>query len=924
MGKELIQYSDKGAHFHRCDFQVHSPRDSNWGNRTKPKPVSESERTEYAKSLIAACREKGVHAIAITDHHDMAFIPYIKKAAKIEFKTKTKNNFKQEPIVVFPGVELTLNLSYQALILFDPNFEESNYSRFLEILNTNISPSCRESTSKTDTLQYSLLELMKRLDERDWLRNKYIIFPNVSDCAKHSILRKGLKSIYRDTPFIGGYIDGSECKLKARSLNILNGEVEDWGYKSVAYIQTSDDRSRNHENLGNASSWIKWTVPTAEALRQACLAKKSRIFNTKPVTPSIFIKSITVKNSTFLGSLSLSLNSQYNTLIGGRGTGKSTIFECIRWTLCDQPPEIMSTIDSSHQSRRIQMIETTLDSNSSEVEIAIAKDGKLYHVRRCKKNKSVQIKQDGGEFRSCTEDDIRKFIPIRAYSQKQLGEVKDREQELARFISAEVEPKLEDLDKKILNRKGTILKYILQYSRRVEADRRIKQLRDQKKICTGQVNQIRASLSDMTGADVGFVEAMPELEKIESQIDSLSFWFNTIKKGLSEQEEHAKQIEKENRDLSLTNHVVFGNAKMSNFYILKDFFNEIRDELGRISSRMSQQHPRLKFDELSEVLADIRKKYEDAVKRSNARENQKNRLRDLETMIRNVEWEIKDETFKLALNIPFTDLKDDLNELTKLRKKRQSLTKIQCEKLHVQSEKRIRASVSYEVDACTMLLKEMLKKADIEENRVEGVIDLLNQANDKFEMWADILNGIWILATEFSQEKFYGSVLGNSGFSISDCVKLEDKFTQNDWERLISKEFLMKIKFEYKVGEEFIEFSKASLGQQSTSLLIALLNKDSEMPLLIDQPEEDLDNSAIQLVANGVLGAKKSRQIIFVSHNASLVVNGDAELVICCNGPGKPIEDEGSIDVNRICRRIIDLTDGGKDAFNLRRKKYGF
>jgi type III restriction enzyme len=83
---------------------------------------------------------------------------------------------------------------------------------------------------------------------------------------------------------------------------------------------------------------VKWARPTAEALRQACLARFSRISHTEPRLPSIQLTRIEVSNSKFLGPLVLDFNPQYNAIIGGRGTGKSTILEYIRWALCDQPP----------------------------------------------------------------------------------------------------------------------------------------------------------------------------------------------------------------------------------------------------------------------------------------------------------------------------------------------------------------------------------------------------------------------------------------------------------------------------------------------------------------------------------------------------------------------------------------------------------
>ena len=93
-------------------------------------------------------------------------------------------------------------------------------------------------------------------------------------------------------------------------------------------------------------------------------------------------------------------------------------------------------------------------------------------------------------------------------------------------------------------------------------------------------------------------------------------------------------------------------------------------------------------------------------------------------------------------------------------------------------------------------------------------------------------------------------------------------------------------------------------------------------PLIIDQPEEDLDNRIISEIVDMVRRAKSDRQIIFATHNANMVVNGDAELVVSLAG-GKPLT-AGAIDVNEVRNSITEIMEGGKDAFELRRQKYNF
>src|SRR3990170_4720169 len=114
---------DKGAHFYKCDFQVHTPRDTNWHGADA---VSDEERTVYSESLVHACRLKVINAIAVTDHHDFAFSPYIKRAASGELDDLGQPIPQTDQLIVFPGLELTLSSPpCQALLILDSTFPEN-------------------------------------------------------------------------------------------------------------------------------------------------------------------------------------------------------------------------------------------------------------------------------------------------------------------------------------------------------------------------------------------------------------------------------------------------------------------------------------------------------------------------------------------------------------------------------------------------------------------------------------------------------------------------------------------------------------------------------------------------------------------------------------------------------------------------------
>jgi type III restriction enzyme len=173
-------------------------------------------------------------------------------------------------------------------------------------------------------------------------------------------------------------------------------------------------------------------------------------------------------------------------------------------------------------------------------------------------------------------------------------------------------------------------------------------------------------------------------------------------------------------------------------------------------------------------------------------------------------------------------------------------------------------------------------------------------------------------------------MLISTGLSPNDIQKIADKLDAKSWIDLFLVELDDLPIFEYRTREgEYIDFTDASAGQQATALIHVLLNQEGP-PLIIDQPEEDLDNQMVSEIAELICKAKKNRQLLFTSHNANIVVNGDAELIICCDykvtgdqSKGE-IKREGAIDITDIRTEITRVMEGGEKAFRLRKEKYGF
>ena len=525
--------ADDGAHFHQCDFQVHTPRDRQWSGADR---VTDVERQTYAASLVDACRAKGIDAIAVTDHHDMTFVRFVKQAAEQEVDAEGTPLALDRRLVVFPGIELTLAVPCQAILILDADFEENRFDSVLTALAIAPAPDAEPKTAQTERLEniQSLKTLKEKLDEHTWLRDRYIVFPNVSGEGKFSLLRNGMMAKYKEMPFTGGYVDGSINKLKAGSLSILGGRDRAWGNKRLACIQTSDNRQEDHGVLGEHTSWIKWAKPTAEALRQACLAQESRISHDEPELPTVAISGISVSNSQFLGPIDLSLNPQYNALIGGRGTGKSTILEYLRWALCDQPPAVDDTDVPQYQQRRNRLIDGTLKSLGATVDVSFMVNGVAHLVRRDSKDGSLQIKVAGDELRPCNEAEVRALLPIQAYSQKQLSDVSVRADELVRFVTAPIRGELAQIDRRLAERAERIRETHSKRLRRQTLSAEISERALEAKSLGEQADAMRASLSGLSDDDRRLIDQNKTYVAASAAIENWGGGLRSIVMGIDQ------------------------------------------------------------------------------------------------------------------------------------------------------------------------------------------------------------------------------------------------------------------------------------------------------------------------------------------------------------------------------------------------------
>jgi len=124
---------------------------------------------------------------------------------------------------------------------------------------------------------------------------------------------------------------------------------------------------------------------------------------------------------------------------------------------------------------------------------------------------------------------------------------------------------------------------------------------------------------------------------------------------------------------------------------------------------------------------------------------------------------------------------------------------------------------------------------------------------------------------------------------------------------------------------DFKLLKKCSIGERGTALLSVILITGRE-PLIIDQPEDDLDHFYLYKTLTPIIKeVKKRRQLIFATHDANIVINGDAELILIITTNDGKFGDVSLTSIENLDNRdwVMKILEGGRDAFRKRREKYG-
>jgi len=609
----------------------------------------------------------------------------------------------------------------------------------------------------------------------------------------------------------------------------------------------------------------------------------------------------------FLSELRLSLLPGLTCIIGPRGSGKSTLASAIRFAV--------SGLESASK-QRLDLFKANL-SRSVVTLRATKADGSSFAIRREGRNPPILTTSDGRAL-SAVDLDRGTFLPLDAYS---AGEIED-------IANEDLGPRRRVLlDQLKPNEHRQILDQLAAARRDLDANA------DQIRSIEREIAILREQAQALSDARDRLVamgepgEASPETEAL--QIAARQEQINTAElNGLVSAIEGLGQLSAKTDDLLAASRRLLqpptANAASQNADILgkvdkrrsellraiEAALQDVSNESQAVSADILSDKEALSVRHLQQaaLYAKLKETNEVAGKAAKDRaeaEQAVARLAALEESTKQAEGKQSElTTQRRGLRAKYITVGDALSDL------RNQV----AQTLQQDAGSRVRIALRRSADRTEYILRltDSLKGAGV--GRHENIVETVSRLRP------DELAQL-VASKNYTEFEAATSLEGERARKVLDAFRQAlDPFELE----VLRPDDMVTIELNVgKDAELFRDAAKLSQGQKCTALLPLLLARRS-VPLVIDQPEDNLDNHFIfETVVQSLRRMKSKRQMIFVTHNANIPVLAEADLIVVLGSDGLSgrIERIGTVDECR--EEIIDLLEGGEEAFDLRRKRYG-
>lgn len=957
----------KGMHWLKCDLHVHTPEDNrHWlddelrlGEPRRPRTEGQCDESgiqEKARQFLRRCHELNLQVIGVTDHNLFAktdtrdwFLVHL-----VEQNRPVARDMKKEPLCIFPGFEV--DIGYHVLCLFAPAHRQGDIERINSILTKlGLPEDSRFGNSVPELLRYNGQNVsLKKLIEIVQGEHGGIVIAAHAD-QDHGIFDKTAYNKDYQHPELY-CVELTQNPPAHKHGEILAGR-NSHGHRvhnQPAWIMSSDAKSlKTDENgmppansLGYRYTWVKMSEPSIESLRQAFLDHESRIMVTADITTDINpeyrqkharILSVSIHDAEFLEDQTVVLSPNLNCIIGGRGSGKSTIFEGMRLALGkgDDPKADDQTKEKIGRAK-----ELLTKKIGTEVRVR-------WHSRDGVEDTLVFSAADRGcrvEGRTVTDlPAYLKGIPAQFFSQQQLNRMTERSGNMLLSL-------LDDFIREDLNRlearereiRSSINQLFAAKETLALVEKDVSRLNQEMLELDRQWNA-RAALQDEAKKHQGAQAASRYIDKIRKAIEEDGARLTQEAADIAEGHSPAgSQVERwpegawfeelDNKILAARENLQAEvEAAVSKYRktINALFDNDERWSAVRVSLDTADERFIAACQEKGIAPEDVSR-----IQEINQQRQEKKQDLDIKKQEKN---RLVEQTRKIG------DIFTNLQEVwTNIHQCRRDMAQKVNDAARTETRNVIKVTVDYsadEVHFASIWDGLYLDRRTRLGRNWEDVRDIFfrqfrSQAPETGDgstypvpVWEMIQK--WLDAPDTVPHDVKESI-ERLNLSFEDISSQLTVNSRKQWEtaRTICVSDRVDMVLYRPDGTKAGSISDRSLsdGQRNTAAL-AMLLAQGDFPLLLDQPEDELDSNFIYRELVPMLRRLKDhRQIILVTHNANLPVNGDAELVYAMetrDGHGRRLA-EGGLDQESVAGAVLEIMEGSEEAFKRRREKYHF
>jgi energy-coupling factor transporter ATP-binding protein EcfA2 len=899
-----------GSRWYKFDFHTHTPASSDY------KKPAETEM-DWLKALMA---EK-IDCVAIADHVSGEWVDRL-KATYAEFDHTAE---WYRPICLFPACEITVSTGQtrvHILAIFDPSCNSAKISAVLGQCGITEGHGDAEQTCATESVD-NVIDIVKSASG--------VAIPAHIDRSKG--LLNGITNTNQEIESWLNKIEAAEF-INLNFLDGVNPELKK-ACEHLAKIQGSD--AHECSRLGKKSSWIKMSKPSIAGLKLAlhdhsfCVDNSEEDPNT---VPDLFLSQLSISQMNHCGRIpgrpaEFKLHPLFNAIIGGRGSGKSTFIESVRLALgredeASNLTQVQAEITSFKKGVTKQDTRICVDLNRrNESYKSVWEHGSPPYIQKYQEN---NWELDNGK--------PEERFHVSLYSQKQINALASNANSLLEIIDRSIEVNFaswkHDYDTELDN--------FLALSRDV---RQINMRLDSRGTLQGQLDDLNSDIDsfEQGGHKDVFnsyqklvterqtINKAAELNELIDTIDKAIYTdFSEMKLGEEDSDKATYIVELEAIQQTFTNKLVQVQAELTTIVQTVKEAEESRKQEVEASTWFIQGAAT--EENYNQVVAEYASRGEELnPEQYEAWLSQRNVLNDKIEALNDVEVQLT-KKIKLRSN---SLIKLYLHR-RKLQKNRQKFIRnvighnkyVRMNLLPFSSkigvEQQFRNNIGVETSFATSIYQD---------DQTESLLYPLISNDDNFEN--DSFKSK-VRYTEKAKQAVVDLALGNvvEGYRIDTRLNsaLAQKFERQPetTDRLMAwwPEDHLVVEYSKDIERgEFENIEKGSAGQKAAAILAFLLSHGNN-PIIVDQPEDDLDNALIyQLIVSQIHENKKRRQIIMVTHNPNIVVNGDAEYVNVLHFRRGQVEvlDSGGLCEQSVRDHVCDIMEGGAVAFDKRYKR---